>query len=77
MTYLEIEMTKDEAMGLLESWSDSKMRDVNLRHGASENNLGVNLSKIRGLAKEIKSDPDLGLELRKIDWLGFKVVTAD
>jgi 3-methyladenine DNA glycosylase AlkD len=58
-------MTKDEAMGLLESWSDSKMRDVNLRHGASENNFGVNLSKIRGLAKEIKSDHDLGLELWK------------
>lgn len=56
-------MTKADVMNQLEAWADPKMRAVNLKHGANENHLGVNLSKLRGLAKEIKSDHALGLEL--------------
>jgi 3-methyladenine DNA glycosylase AlkD len=56
-------MTKAEVLSQLEAWADPKMRAVNLKHGASDNHLGVNLSKLRGLAKEIKSDHALGLEL--------------
>jgi len=56
-------MTKAEVQSQLQAWADPKMREVNLKHGASDSHLGVNLSKLRGLAKEIKSDHALGLEL--------------
>ena len=56
-------MTKAEVQSQLQAWADPKTREVNLKHGASENHLGVNLGKLRGLAKEIKSDHALGLEL--------------
>ena len=42
-----------------------KMKDLNARHGAGEDQFGVNLSQLRGLAKQIKTDQELGWELWK------------
>jgi 3-methyladenine DNA glycosylase AlkD len=56
-------MTRDEVMAQLEAWADPKAKAQNMRHGANENHLGVNLSKLRGLAKEIKTNHPLAMEL--------------
>jgi 3-methyladenine DNA glycosylase AlkD len=39
------------------------MRAVNIKHGAGENHFGVNLSKLRALAKKLKTNHPLALEL--------------
>jgi 3-methyladenine DNA glycosylase AlkD len=49
----------------LRAWEHPKMRAVNAKHGAGENQFGVNLSKLRGLAGKIKRDHKLALELWK------------
>lgn len=56
-------MTCQEVMTKLESMGNEKMRAVNMNHGAGENHFGVNLSHLRDLAKEIKKDHELALEL--------------
>lgn len=56
-------MTTQEAMQRLEAHGTEKGREMNARHGASDNQFGANRSHIRALAKEIKWDHDLGLEL--------------
>lgn len=58
-------MTKQEVMTQLEAWGNEKMKDLNARHGAGEDQFGVNLSQLRGLAKQIKTDQELGWELWK------------
>lgn len=50
-------------MKQLEAWEHPKMRAVNAKHGAGDNQFGVNLSKLRGLAVKIKRDHELALEL--------------
>ncbi|MER1995323.1 MAG: DNA alkylation repair protein [Arthrobacter sp.] len=52
--------TVDEVMERLASLEDSKMRAVNEKHG---DNHGVNLGKLRALAKELKTQQDLSLTL--------------
>ncbi|MFW0769337.1 DNA alkylation repair protein [Arthrobacter koreensis] len=52
--------TVDEVMERLASLEDSKMRAVNKKHG---DNHGVNLGKLRALAKELKTQQDLSLTL--------------
>ena len=37
-------------MQQLKAWEHPKMRAVNAKHGAGENQFGVNLGKLRGLA---------------------------
>jgi 3-methyladenine DNA glycosylase AlkD len=56
-------MTCDEIVKQLEAWGDPKMRAVNIKHGAGENHFGVNLSKLRALAKKLKTNHPLALEL--------------
>jgi 3-methyladenine DNA glycosylase AlkD len=65
-------MTRDEVMEKLRSLGDEKVREMNARGVAgeihfgtrmSENQLGVKMGDIRTLAKSIKADHDLALEL--------------
>jgi uncharacterized protein YqeY len=50
-------------MKQLKAWEHPKMRAVNAKHGAGDNQFGVNLGKLRGLAGRIKRDHTLALEL--------------
>lgn len=58
-------MTRDEAMARLEAAGSEKVREMNVRNGAGPNQFGVKMGDIRALAKEIKTDHELGLELWK------------
>lgn len=56
-------MTLEEALDLLQQRADAKVRALNVRNGAGPNQFGVKLGDIRAIAKQIKSDHDLGLQL--------------
>lgn len=56
-------MTVREVLKQLESQSDEKVFARNKRNGAGEKQFGVKLGDIRKLAKKIKTDHKLGLEL--------------
>jgi 3-methyladenine DNA glycosylase AlkD len=55
--------TLDEALKTLERRGDPRRREINSRNGAGENQFGVNLGDIRAIAKSIKTNHALGLEL--------------
>jgi 3-methyladenine DNA glycosylase AlkD len=55
--------TLEEALKALELCGHAKVREMNARNGAPENQFGVKLGDIRAIAKSIKSDHALGLEL--------------
>ncbi len=56
-------MTTAEAIAKLEALSDEKVRARNTRNGAHDNQFGVKLGEIRKVAKELKSDHELGMAL--------------
>ncbi|MGH9308518.1 MAG: DNA alkylation repair protein [Vicinamibacterales bacterium] len=56
-------MDTQSVMKQLKGWEHPGMRAVNARHGAGENQFGVTLSNLRDLAKTIKRDHELALEL--------------
>jgi 3-methyladenine DNA glycosylase AlkD len=56
-------MTRDEAMARLEALGNDSVRMLNIRNGADDRQFGVRLGDIRALAKHIKSDHALALEL--------------
>ena len=56
-------MTRDEAMAELKSLGNEGVRKHNAKNGAGENQFGVKMGDIRTLAKKIKSDHKLALEL--------------
>jgi 3-methyladenine DNA glycosylase AlkD len=56
-------MTLQEAMEQLERHGHTKVRELNARSGAPENQFGVKMGDIRTLAKGIKVDHELGLQL--------------
>ncbi len=56
-------MTSQEALGLLQRQGQPKVREWNARNGAPENQFGVRMGDIRAIAKTIKIDHELGLEL--------------
>ena len=56
-------MTLQEALAQLESRGHPKVRELNARNGAPEHQFGVKMGDIRSLAKAIKSDHELGLQL--------------
>jgi 3-methyladenine DNA glycosylase AlkD len=58
-------MTLDEAIADLKSLGQSKVREMNIKKGAPENSFGVKMGDVRNVAKKIKADHDLGLELWK------------
>ena len=56
-------MTVQEVMAQLEALGSAKVRELNVRNGAPDNHFGVKMGDIRTIAKAIKSDHALGLEL--------------
>ncbi len=56
-------MTLKEILKQLEALGDEKVRLRNIRNGAGDNQFGLKLGDIRKLAKTIKSNHDLALEL--------------
>jgi 3-methyladenine DNA glycosylase AlkD len=56
-------MTLGEVMDQLQSLGHEKVRQVNGRNGAGENQFGVKLGDLRTLAKKIKVNPELATEL--------------
>lgn len=58
-------MTVEEILTELESLGNEKTRKQNTKQGAGDNQFGVKLGDIRKLAKKIKSNHELGLELWK------------
>jgi 3-methyladenine DNA glycosylase AlkD len=55
--------TAEEAMKVLESLGHPKVREMNAKNGAPNNQFGVKLGDIRTIAKSIKTNHELGLEL--------------
>jgi len=56
-------MTVSEILATLESKGDPKIKNWAWRNGAGENQFGVKLGEIRALAKQIKTNHPLALEL--------------
>ena len=56
-------MTLEEALAQLERHGDPKVRQLNARNGAPEDQFGVKMGDIRKIAKSIKTDHDLGLQI--------------
>jgi 3-methyladenine DNA glycosylase AlkD len=56
-------MTLHEALAQLERHAQPRVRDLDARNGAPENQFGVKMGDIRNLAKAIKVDHELGLQL--------------
>jgi hypothetical protein len=49
-------------MAQLEEWGSEKGRELNKRHGAGDQQFGVNRSDIRKLAAQIKTNHELALD---------------
>lgn len=59
-------MNAKEALAKLEALGDEKRRDWNIKNGAAKGRtFGVETGKVRALARQIKSDHALGLQLWK------------
>lgn len=58
-------MTVDQILTELKSLGTEKMRQLNLRRGAGENQYGVKMGDLRVLAKKIKTNHALALDLWK------------
>lgn len=56
-------MTLKEALAELESRADAKVRTINHRNGAGDNQYGVKLGDIRKVAAQIKTDHALAMKL--------------
>jgi 3-methyladenine DNA glycosylase AlkD len=56
-------MTVNEALKQLEALGSEKLRAQNAKRGAPDNQYGCQLGDIRKLAKKLKTDHQLGLEL--------------
>ncbi len=56
-------MTLHEALAELEALGTEKMWEYNKKHGVGENQYGVKMGDIRNVAKKIKTDHALALEL--------------
>ncbi|GAA2464617.1 DNA alkylation repair protein [Agromyces soli] len=63
--------TVDEVLAELAELEDPRMREVNARHGDDH---GVNLTKLRGVAKRLKSDHELALRLWATDDTAARLV---
>lgn len=63
--------TLAEVMAELAALEDPKTREVNLRHGDDH---GVNLSKLRALAKRLKTQQELAYQLWKTDDTAAKLL---
>ena len=57
------QMTVEQALTQLESLGNEKVRAMNTKNGAHENQFGVKMGDIRAIANKIKVDHELGLAL--------------
>ncbi len=69
-------MTVKEILSKLESMGDDARRKHNVKAGAPDNQFGVKLGDVRALAKKLKSDHELGLELWKTGNLEAQLVAS-
>ncbi|RYD80427.1 MAG: DNA alkylation repair protein [Sphingobacteriales bacterium] len=60
-------MNLTETLSALEALADEKVRKQHVKNGARDNLFGVKMGDIRALAKKIKTDHSLALELWKTD----------
>ena len=67
-------MTLQEALSRLEALGSEKMRAQNVRHGATGAQFGVKMGDIRKVAKEIKADHALALQLWETDNLDARLL---
>lgn len=65
--------TADEVVTILKAIEDPKARAVNEKHGDDH---GVNLTRLRAVAKRLKSDHDLALELWSSGYTPAMLVTT-
>ena len=56
-------MSVDEVLTQLEAWGSENVRKLYASHGSGNNQYGVTLGKLRGLAKKPKTNPPLALQL--------------
>nr|WP_276904063.1 DNA alkylation repair protein [Pedobacter kyonggii] len=56
-------MNLTETLSKLESLGEEKVRDMHIKNGARENIFGVKMGDIRAIAKKIKTDHELALQL--------------
>jgi len=56
-------MNVDETMNRLRELGNEKVRELNVRNGAGDNQFGVKLGDLRALAKSIKTNPELAAAL--------------
>lgn len=69
-------MTANEVLERLKPLGDPSVRARHIRDGAGENVFGVKMGDIRALAKEIKSDHELGKELWKTGNLEARLLST-
>jgi hypothetical protein len=69
-------MTVDEIMDQLRALGSEKMRDLNVRNGAGENQFGVKLGDLRILAKNTKTNPELAAALWQTDSLDAMLLST-
>jgi 3-methyladenine DNA glycosylase AlkD len=55
--------TVEQTLELLASYGHPRVREMNARHGAPDNQFGVKMGDIRTIAKSIKVNHELGLQL--------------
>lgn len=67
-------MTRQEVLKQLESLGDKKVYARNEKNGAGKNQFGMKLGDIRKMAKKIKTDHQLGLDLWKTGNLEAQLV---
>ena len=67
-------MTTKDALARLEALGSEKMRAQNARHGVTGAQFGVKLGDIRALAKEIKANHPLALELWETENLDARLL---
>ena len=56
-------MTFEQAFAQLEAWGSDSVRAIYARQGAGANQFGVKMGDLRGLAKKLKTDHPLALQL--------------
>ena len=69
----KVDSRVEEVLAELAALEDPRIREVNVRHGDDH---GVNLTKLRGVAKSVKIDQELALELWDTDDTAARLVAV-
>ncbi|MDN3588160.1 DNA alkylation repair protein [Pedobacter aquatilis] len=68
-------MNLQETISTLKSLGDEKVRNMHLKNGARENLYGVKMGDIRAIAKKIKTNHSLALELWKTENIDARLLS--